>query len=104
MTKHPMQPLVRDEHGTARFKENAIVRLVQSFDYTFHGIKCQVFTTSASIEAYPDYPWRFRIEKNDGWIGFGGIPNYCESKRSAMMRAKSRCKWIADGTFNERYK
>lgn len=79
------------------------VSLVQSFDYTFHGIKCQVFTTSASIDAYPDCPWRFRIEKNDGWIGFGGIPNYCESKRSAMMRAKSRCKWIAEGTFDQKY-
>jgi hypothetical protein len=28
MTKHPMQPLVRDEHGTARFKGNAIVRFL----------------------------------------------------------------------------
>lgn len=28
MSKHPMQPLVRDEHGTIRFKENAIVRFL----------------------------------------------------------------------------
>lgn len=26
MSKHPMQPLVKDEHGTVRFKANAIVR------------------------------------------------------------------------------
>lgn len=28
MPEHPMQPLVRDEHGTIRFKENAVVRFL----------------------------------------------------------------------------
>lgn len=26
MSKHPIQPLVKDKHGTTRFKANAIVR------------------------------------------------------------------------------
>jgi hypothetical protein len=28
VNKHPIQPLIRDEHGTVRFKENAIVRFL----------------------------------------------------------------------------
>ena len=28
MTRHPVQPLVYDEHGTLRFKKNAIVRFL----------------------------------------------------------------------------
>lgn len=28
MTPHPIQPLVKDEHGTVRFKPNAIVRFL----------------------------------------------------------------------------
>lgn len=37
-------------------------------------------------------------------IGLSGkMPNQCESRQSAMMRAKARCKWIAEGTFSSRY-
>lgn len=35
MSKHPIQPLVTDEHGTVRFKANAIVR--DLLDYSSRG-------------------------------------------------------------------
>lgn len=79
-------------------------RAPQTYEYSFHGAKCEVFTTDDSLWFYSCCPWRFRIQTNSGWIGFGGMPNYCETKRSAMMRARARCKWIADGTFDNRYK
>ena len=31
MTKHPIQPLYKDENGTLRFKENAIVRYLLEY-------------------------------------------------------------------------
>lgn len=51
------------------------------------------------------YPWRFAIEDPEGRIRlFAGIPNTCESYRSAAARARARVKWLVDGTFNKRYR
>lgn len=51
------------------------------------------------------YPWRFAVIDQHGkrWM-FAGIPNQCETKRAATMRAKWRAKWMADGTFHNRYR
>ena len=51
------------------------------------------------------YPWRFSVDdcKNKPHV-FGGIPNYCESKRSALKRAWYRAKWFSDGSYYSRYK
>ena len=69
--------------------------------YTFFGVEAQVYRID---DATHPYPWRFRIKLNEGhWKYFVGIQNQCESKQSAIMRAKARCKWIADGTFDSRY-
>lgn len=70
--------------------------------YKFFNINCEVYTTPYS---YQSYPWSFRIQDSNGkWIEFAGLPNKCATVRSAMMRAWYRCKWIAEGTFDERYK
>lgn len=69
--------------------------------YTFFGVQCEVFTTEF---VWPSYPWLFRVCGTDGnWIRFAGVPNQCETVRSAMMRAWWRCKWIAEGTFDQKY-
>lgn len=76
----------------------------ESFFYEFHGIKCEVYTNANTLEYYSSMPWRFRVWKRNGKVvHFAGVPNYCCSRQSAMMRAKARCKWIADGTFEKRY-
>ena len=72
--------------------------------YTLHGVKCEVWTNENTLKFYKSFPWRFRVWRADGTvINFAGVPNYCETRRSAMMRAKARCKWIADGTYDQRY-
>lgn len=73
----------------------------QTRRYTFFGVECEVFTTDF---VYPSYPWLFRVKNKHGeWINFAGMPNKCETIRSAMMRAWWRCKWVADGTMEKRY-
>ena len=71
--------------------------------YMFHGIFCDVYTTWETLQYYPAFPWRFKLICRDRTIHFEGMPNYCETARSAMMRGLARCKWIADGTYSERY-
>jgi len=72
--------------------------------YVFDGVYCEVYTTSETLQYYSAFPWRFRliIPSEDRTIHFAGVPNYCTTARSAMMRAKARCRWIADGTYSER--
>lgn len=78
---------------------------MQSRKYKFHGIECEVFTDEHTLQYMPAFPWRFRIWKSDGTkIEFVGIPNYCASRQSAMMRAKARCLWLADGSYERRYR
>jgi hypothetical protein len=80
-------------------------KTVSSHCYEFHGIRCEVYTNENTLKFYRGMPWRFKIWKPDGTeIRFTGVPNYCTSKRSAMMRAMARCKWIADGTYDSRYR
>ena len=69
--------------------------------HEWYGVTAQVYHTFGSHL----YPWRFRIQNQEtgNWIMFAGVPNYCETRQSAMARARNRCKWIADVTFNERY-
>lgn len=70
--------------------------------YTFFGLKVEVFHNS---ESWHPYPWRFRVHKQDGkTITFAGLPNQCETARSAMMRAYHRAKWISDGSYDKRYR
>lgn len=77
---------------------------MQSKKYTFHGIECEVFTDAHSKKYTPGCPWRFRVWRPGGpRIDFVGTPNYCHSQRSAMMRAKARCLWLSDGSYDMRY-
>jgi hypothetical protein len=73
--------------------------------YMFHGVFCEVYTTPETLRYYSAFPWRFRliVPSEDRTIHFVGVQNYCETARSAMMRAKARCRRIADGTYSERY-
>lgn len=66
--------------------------------------KCVVEVWKNTAEPWHPYPWRFTVQK-DGQPKkhFGGIPNQCETKHSALMRGWWRAKWINDGTFNTRY-
>lgn len=78
--------------------------VVELHCYTFHGFHCEVFTTENTLKYYPAMPWRFLINRGAGRvIRFIGIPNYCETRRSAIMRAMHRCRWIANGTFDCKY-
>jgi hypothetical protein len=77
---------------------------MQSKKYTFHGIECEIYTDEHRLRYLPAFPWRFRIWRPDGTrIEFVGMPNYCVSRQSAMMRAKARCRWLANGSYDTRY-
>lgn len=54
---------------------------------------------------YHPYPWRFGIEDKKGITHvYGGVPNYCTSKRSALKRAWYRAKWMNNSTYSNKYK
>jgi len=63
----------------------------------------------ASIEVWriPEprhpYPWRFSVTFNGKRYRFIGIPNQCKTRRSAVMRARWRAKWMEDGSYSRRY-
>lgn len=50
-------------------------------------------------------PWRFEITfPGKGLIQYTGVPNYCETRQKAIMRAWWRAKWLNDGTYAQRYR
>ena len=63
--------------------------------------KIEVFRCA---EDWHPYPWRFRIKYAGKTYDYAGIPNQCETKRSASMRARWRAKWLEDGTYHDKYK
>ena len=72
-------------------------------EFTFFGIRCEVFRIPADAHGQA-FPWRFKVYRpGETEINFVGVPNKCETWRSAMMRAWYRCKWIADGTMDQHY-
>lgn len=79
--------------------------MIVAEEMTFHGCLVRVFIPEGVSESHP-YPWRFKVQspKTGRWHSFAGIPNQCETKHSALMRAYYRAKWMADGTFERRYR
>lgn len=72
--------------------------------YTFFGLRCEVWTSKELQACYVSCPWRFRIFDRDGIPHhYAGVPNYCMSVRSAMMRAWHRAKWMAHGEYDQHY-
>lgn len=68
----------------------------------YNGFTVFVFITKYSSDCYP---WLFSIIDNENVEHYyAGMPNQCETKRSALKRAWWRTKWMADGIINERYK
>jgi hypothetical protein len=41
----------------------------------------------------------FNINFGDGWHSYLGVPNYCDTIRSALKRAWWRCKWRKEGKW-----
>lgn len=50
------------------------------------------------------YPWRYAVTHNGKRREYTGVPNYMESKRSALKKAWWRAKWLFDGTYADKYK
>lgn len=72
---------------------------MSELNYKYFGLKVVVYKTlDESL-----YPWRFKIFHNDRVILYFGVPNYCESKASALKRAWYRCKWLTNGEYDNRY-
>ena len=50
------------------------------------------------------YPWMFKIRTPEGReLTFAGISNRCGTRASALRRGWWRAKWLANGTFDQRY-
>jgi hypothetical protein len=69
----------------------------------YFGINCRAFTTPGSEESYSMFPWSFEIEFEGKLIQYSGIPNMVETKEKALKRAWYRCKWLAEGTYDQHY-
>lgn len=56
-------------------------------------------------EDWHPFPWCFKIITPDGReLVFAGVPNQMETSAQALKRAWWRCKWLSDGTYNQRYR
>ena len=67
----------------------------------YFGIKVEVWKIDST---WHPYPWRFRLIEPCGKTHvFAGVPNQCESPKSALKRAWYRAKWIKQGTYNQKY-
>jgi hypothetical protein len=50
-------------------------------------------------------PWLFSIQPPGGQEKtFAGVPNYCDTRRSALVRGVYRAKWLATGVWNKHYR
>jgi hypothetical protein len=54
-------------------------------------------------EDWHPYPWRFAVTYQGVRHVFAGLPNQCETKRAASIRARYRAKWLEDGSYSKRY-
>lgn len=67
--------------------------------------KCKVKVWKTNGPYYKSFPWRFLVvDKNGQEHKYVGIPNYCSTKHSALMRGWWRAKWFNEGTTNKHYK
>ena len=48
-------------------------------------------------------PWRFSIQVSGRTIEYSGVPNYCDTHHSALMRGWHRARWLNKGTYSNRY-
>ena len=78
--------------------------ILEIYEFTyFNIIKIKIW--KLDTEWYKTMPWRFSVTDLEGkeWK-YTGIPNYCTTKHSALMRAWYRAKWINNGTISTKYK
>ena len=54
-------------------------------------------------EEWHPYPWRFAVTFNGKRHVYAGVPNQCETRRQASMRARWRARWFEDGTYSQHY-
>ena len=67
--------------------------------------KCIVRVWKCDYDFNYPYPWAFSVqESGQPEHNYGGIPNQCETKHSALMRGWYRAKWINNGTYDLHYK
>ena len=68
----------------------------------YHG--CKVVAEKIDYGYDHPYPWTFEIIDSTGTKRtYAGIPNKCKSAEHALRRGWWRAKWLADGTYNQRY-
>ena len=68
-----------------------------------HYFGCEATATKVYADPHP-FPWMFTISRDGITYRFGGIPNKCSTAAAALKRAWWRCKWLAEGSYNDRYK
>jgi hypothetical protein len=49
-------------------------------------------------------PWRFSLTVNGKTTEYTGVPNYCDTHHSALMRGWHRAKWLNNKTYHQHYK
>lgn len=75
--------------------------MIRQIEKVYFGLRVVAFKAND----WSPFPWEFYVFAKDGnKHQFLGIRNKCETSRAALRRAWWRAKWLADGTFSERYK
>ena len=65
---------------------------------------CVIRTWMTDEKDWHPYPWRFSVQRDgENEHRFCGVPNYCGSRASAIMRGVWRARWIIADEFNHRY-
>jgi hypothetical protein len=64
--------------------------------------KAEIEVFQVDADWHP-YPWRFAVTYKGVRHTFAGLPNLCETRRSATMRARWRAKWLEEGSFTHKY-
>lgn len=66
--------------------------------------KCVVRTWKRTGYNWVCSPWLFSVQEDGGEERrFVGVPNYCDTRHSALMRGWHRAKWINNGTYGDHY-
>jgi len=60
-------------------------------------------TVTAMNKGWSPSTWMFKVERDGQSWEFFGVPNYCDSVRSALRRGWWRAKWISEGTYDQHY-
>lgn len=75
--------------------------LLEKSETEYFGCRVEVWRVEGG--GWHRFPWRFAVTHGGKRREFSGVPNYCRNRQVALKRAWYRAKWLADGSYSDRY-